>query len=271
MLRRIAFALVLALLAATIAPADVWDVGADNDNDSGSDNEIVHGLNQVHDLAAQAGGTIQDVDWFTFRLPNARSFEVLVDGVTGEVSNGNTSPSLQAIGPDGTTVSDDSEPVTNFGVARSLRILPGLAPGVGPGYYNSFVRVSNPACALTCAANDQYRIRAYDTTLTLPRFNNASSQVTVLILQNPTGKTVLGIVHALSNSGTVLATYNFALQPYATGVTNLSTVSGGVLNGQSGSLMIPHNAPYGMLAGKGVAVEPATGFTFDTALSHLAN
>jgi hypothetical protein len=131
--------------------------------------------------------------------------------------------------------------------------------------------VSTPACGVTCGANDQYRIRAYDTTLTLPRFNNGGGQVTVLILQNPSGSTVLGFVHALSNAGTVLGTFSFALQPYATGVTNLATVSGGVLNGQSGSLIIPHTGRYGVLAGKAVAVEPATGFTFDTSLSQVAH
>jgi hypothetical protein len=265
--------LVLAAVLALepFARADVWDVGTDNDNDSGSDNEIVHGLNQVHDLAAQSGGTVMDVDWFTFRHPSARSFEIVVEGLTGDVSNGTTSPSVQLIDSDGTTVSDDSEPVTNFGVARSLRSYSGLVPGSTPGYYNSFVRVSNPACGLSCAANDQYRIRAYETTLTLPRFNNAGSQVTVLILQNPTGKTVFATAHALSAAGTLLGSITFVMNPYATQVTNLSTALGGALNGQSGSLIIPHTAPYGVLAGKGVALEPSTGFAFDTALSHVAN
>ena len=263
--------LVAVLALGTFAGADVWDVGTDNDNDSGSDNEIVHGLNQLHDLAAQSGGTVADVDWFTFRWPAARSFEVLVEGITGDVSNGTTSPAVQFMATDGVTVDQDSKPVTNFGVARSLRGFSGLQPGSTPGFYSGFLRVSNPACGLTCAANDQYRIRAYETTLTLPRFNNAGTQITVLILQNPTTQAVLGMVHALSNNGTLLGSLNFVVQPYGTYVANLSTVLGGALNGQSGSLVIPHDGPYGMLSGKGVAVEPSTGFTFDTALSHVAN
>jgi hypothetical protein len=264
-------AVVAVLALDSFALADVWDVGTDNDNDSGSDNEIVHGLSQLHDLAAQSGATVMDVDWFTFRHPSARSFEIVVEGITGDVSNGTTSPSVQLIATDGTTVDQDSEAVTNFGVARSLRAYSGLLPGSTPGYYNAFVRISNPACGLSCAANDQYRIRANETTLTLPRFNNGGGQITVLILQNPTGKTVFGTAHALSQAGAVLGSITFTIAPYATMVTNLSTALGGVLNGQSGSLIIPHNAPYGVLAGKGVALEPATGFTFDTALSHVAN
>lgn len=271
MVGRSVLAWVAALALGTSAQADVWDVGTDNDNDSGSDNEIVHGLNQLHDLAAQSAGTIQDVDWYTFRHPAGRSFEIVVEGLTGDVSNGTTSPAVQLIASDGTSVDDDSEPITNFGVARSLRAYSGLLPGSTPGFYSGFLRISNPACGLTCAANDQYRIRAYETTLTLPRFNNAGSQITVLILQNPTDKTVFGTAHALANTGTVLGSLTFALQPYATLVTNLSTALGGALNGQSGSLVIPHNGPYGVLSGKGVALEPSTGFTFDTALSHVAN
>jgi hypothetical protein len=34
----------------------------------------------------------------------------------------------------------------------------------------------------------------------------------------------------------------------------------------SGSLTVAHDAPYGALAGKAVALEPATGFAFDTPL-----
>jgi hypothetical protein len=268
---RVLLAVAAALALDTFALADVWDVGTDNDNDSGSDNEIVHGLSQVHDVAAQSGGTVMDVDWFTFRFPSGRSFEILVDGITGDVSNGTTSPAVQLIASDGTTVDQDSEPVTSFGVARSLRAYSGLAPGAAPVYYSSFLRISNPACGLTCAANDQYRIRAFETTLTLPRFNNSGTQTTILILQNPTGKVVLGTAHAMSASGTVLGSLTFAVQPYGTYVATLSAVLGGVLNGQSGSLIISHNGPYGVLSGKGVALEPSTGFTFDTALSHVAN
>jgi hypothetical protein len=36
--------------------------------------------------------------------------------------------------------------------------------------------------------------------------------------------------------------------------------------GQSGSLTVSHDARYGELAGKLISVEPATGFSFDTAL-----
>ena len=55
---------------------------------------------------------------------------------------------------------------------------------------------------------------------------------------------------------------SFGIAPRGTFVLNTSAVAPGV----SGSLTVSHDAPYGALAGKAVAVEPATGFTFDTPL-----
>ena len=37
-------------------------------------------------------------------------------------------------------------------------------------------------------------------------------------------------------------------------------------SGTSGSIIVAHTCGYGGLAGKAVALEPSTGFTFDTAL-----
>ena len=53
---------------------------------------------------------------------------------------------------------------------------------------NQHLRVDG-ACATPCGPDDVYRIRAFETTYSIPRFNNAGSQVTVLLLQNPTAYT----------------------------------------------------------------------------------
>jgi hypothetical protein len=37
-----------------------------------------------------------------------------------------------------------------------------------------------------------------------------------------------------------------------------------VLPGQSGTITVAHDGRYGDLAGKGVALEPSTGFSFDS-------
>ena len=260
--------LAAALLTASVATPDVWDVGNDHDNGTGSDNEIVHGLDQVHDLAARNGGTVEDVDFYAFRHGNGRSYEILVDGITGAAA-GPGGLTVQLVGMDGTTVDQDSVAVSSFGVARSLRSYSSLPPSTGTGDFGFLIRVSNPACALTCGANDEYRIRAYDTTLTLPRFNNTNGQTTVLLLQNPTHRQVLASVRAMSAGGVDLGEFGIAIAPYGMSVTSLGAVSGGLLANQSGSLFISHNAGYGILAGKGVALELTTGFTFDTAVESI--
>jgi hypothetical protein len=48
-------------------------------------------------------------------------------------------------------------------------------------------------------------------------------------------------------------------------VTNTASVAG--LPGQSGSITLTHDGAYGALAGKAVALEPATGLSFDSPLS----
>ena len=258
-----AFVAALALGAAA-AQADVWDRGGDTDNDTGSDNEIVHGINQVHDLGAQAGGTVADQDWYSFRLAYGRSFEIRVDGMTGDVATGTSAPSVELLASDGTTVVQTAEEATDFGRARSLRVA-SMSNGA-VGYTTYYVRVSNAGCALTCTADDQYRIRAFDTTLALPRFNNTNGQVTVLVVQNPSSRQIVFLAGVWTAGGVYLGSFGAVVPPYGSSVTNLSTVNAGALNNQSGSLIFRNDGPYQGLTGKGVAVEPATGFTFDTAL-----
>jgi hypothetical protein len=46
----------------------------------------------------------------------------------------------------------------------------------------------------------------------------------------------------------------------------LGTASIAELAGRSGTITATHDGPYGGLVGKAVAIEPATGFAFDTPL-----
>ena len=54
-------------------------------------------------------------------------------------------------------------------------------------------------------ADDVYRIRAYETTYSVPRFNNAGTQTTVLILQNPAAYPISGNIYFWSTSGALVA------------------------------------------------------------------
>jgi hypothetical protein len=242
------------------ARADVWDVGADADNDSGSDNELVNGLSQVHDMAAQQGGTVMDEDWFPLPYACNNSYEILIDGITGALGNAATgSPALELRDSDAVTVLATSQPVSSVGIARRIT-------------YSCFtdfqtigyVRVSQPDCGLLCVDTDQYRIHFRNTTALVPRFNNSATQVSILVLQNSTNAAVLAHLGGYDLTGTWIGSLPLNLGPTQVATVNLSVG----FPGMSGALKIVNDAPYGALAGKVVSVEPATGFTFDTPLTY---
>ena len=126
------------------------------------------------------------------------------------------------------------------------------------------VRVRSAGCGTDCGPDDVYRIRAYETSYSVPRFNNSSTQITVLVLQNPTNDTVGGEIYFTAPSGSQVGVQPFSLAPKATLVLNTATVPG--VGGTSGAITIAHDGRYGDLSGKTVALEPATGFSFDSVL-----
>lgn len=264
-MRRILFALSLgALLCAPAARADVWDTSGDNDNDGGTDFFITHGSHsETHDLGVQSTPTFScatppcaDEDWYGVELAIQTSFEVVVDATTGDLGPGldvelmdyygAAIPGAVMTGVDGSAFS------------RSLR----WDTGAVGGYFYGYVRVSGAACGTSCTTADTYGIAARETSYSLPRFNNSSSQITIVQIQNATDDTVATNIDFFNASGLFLGTHSVTLAPHRLLVLNTSTL--GFASGQSGSAIVRHNGRYGALAGKAVAVEPATGFTFDT-------
>jgi hypothetical protein len=126
------------------------------------------------------------------------------------------------------------------------------------------VHVQSGSCWTDCGSDDEYRVRAYDTTYTGARFNNSGSQITVIVLENATERAVTGRIHFWSVAGALLTDQAFAIP--ARGNHSVSTSTIPALAQQSGSVTITHDAGYGLLAGKTVALEPSTGFSFDTPL-----
>jgi hypothetical protein len=88
--------------------------------------------------------------------------------------------------------------------------------------------------------------------------------VTVVILQNTHDGPVSARVAFWSGSGALL--HEAAVDLPARGSIALSTAGLPGLAGQGGSVTVMHDGPYGALAGKGVALEPSTGFAFDSPL-----
>ena len=220
-----------------------------------SESELVHGSTLWADLESVGG--VPDDDLYRIGEKRYSSYEVVVDGTSGDIGTGQ-GPDLDRMAWDATTVLQSSVP--GAGASRSLRWENDTAALA----YFEYVRVRSAGCTTTCGPEDVYRIRSWDTTLAGPRFNNSSTQLTVLVLQNTADAPVSGHAHFWDTAGVLLGTQALTLGPKAAFVLDTSTVAG--VAGQGGTITLSHDGPYAMLAGKAVAVEPATGFTFDTPL-----
>lgn len=71
-----------------------------------------------------------------------------------------------------------------------------------------------------------------------------------------------GRAHFWSPAGALLVTLPFSIAPHGASVRNLSLEA--ALNGRSGTVSVTSDAPYGVLTGKTVALEPTTGVSFDS-------
>jgi uncharacterized repeat protein (TIGR01451 family) len=217
--------------------------------------ELVHGTRQAADLAAVGGA--RDLDYYRIAQRAHSSYEVVLDAATGDL--GPSGPALERIASDGVTVLQGSGPA-GAGASRSLRWINGAPTPVTDEY----VRVGSLGCGADCTAEDRYRLRAFETTASIARFNNSASQGTVVLLQNTTSDALTGSLLFWESAGALLHEQPFSLGPHA--VLTYGSSSNPALAGQSGSITVVHDGRYGALAGKAVALEPATGFTFDTPL-----
>jgi hypothetical protein len=239
--------------------ADAFGLGKILDDDGGVialEGDLVHGSVRWEDLAALPGPT-PDQDVYLLERPPRSSFEVVVDGISADVSAG-SGPLLQRLGPDMSTPVQNSVPI-GAGFSRSLRMenLQGVP-------VTDYIRVQSAGCGTGCDANDVYRIRAWETTLAMARFNNSASQLTIVTIGNATPDPVAGTLWFWGASGALLGSSGFTLPGRGMLVLNTSAVPG--VSGQGGSITVSHDGPYGALVGKAVAAEPSTGFSFDTPL-----
>jgi hypothetical protein len=244
-------------VAVAMPLADVWDVQSDNDDTVSTDNELVHGTTQTHDLGVRPG-PVADQDWF--RMPQQRqaSYEVIIDGTSGDIGFGGFA--LDRIAADGTTVVQNVESAVagGSGYSRGLRF-----QNTTSSTANEYVRVSGAACGTGCGSDDVYTIRARETTISIARFNASGSQVTILLTQNTSNQPINATFYYYSNAGTLLQTGSLSAHPpRALNVFNVASFP--ALAGQSGHIVVSHDGPYGGLNIKAIALEPATGFSFDT-------
>ena len=220
---------------------------------AGVEGELAPGGTLLGDLAA-AGG-LADVDLLRIDQASRASYEVVVDALSGDLGP----IVLTRTSADGTAVLQASSPV-GTGTSASLRWRNGDAPVA-----NQLIRVASGGCQTDCGVDDVYRLRAYETTVRGARFNQSGSQSTVVLLQNAGNVAVDVTVDFWSDAGALLA--STSVSPLAP--RGLAAIAAGglpALVGKSGSLTVSHTGSYGSLVGKAVALEPATGASFDTPL-----
>jgi hypothetical protein len=241
----------LSLVAVPAARADVWDVQTQSDNDTGTQNELVQGSDQLHDLGALPG-PLADADWFRISQQPWSSYEIVADATSGDIG---TAVNLELIAADGTTVLQSSAPI-GIGYSRSLRFV----NATGSAVNDQYVRVTSASCTTSCGPDDVYRLRAYETTYSISRFNNFQTQLSALLVQNPSAYTITGNIYLWQGPGNLITAVPFSLIPKQTFVLNTDAIA----HGLAGSITVSNDGRYGDLSGKAVALEPATGFSFDS-------
>lgn len=216
--------------------------------------ELAHGtdLQGTSELAEGTAG-----DSMRIRQQPFSSYEVVVDATSGDVV-GPSGILLERVGADFEPALQTAAAV-GIGPSRSLRFVNSTSSVVD----GETVRVRTGDWPVPGDGNDVYALRARETTLAVPRFNNSGTQATVLLLQNPTAAPARATLYFWSEPGVLLATHGpVEIAPRGLLVLDTRTVAGAART--AGSITIAHDAPYGALAGKAVAVEPATGLAFDT-------
>jgi hypothetical protein len=250
----------LVLASSTGAHAeDIWDRTGNDDSAATTRTEIAPGELQVHDLEAVG---VRDEDFFRLSLKPYSSYEVLVDGLTGGLAVVPVTAPIDElwvylVDASGTGFAGSSA----LGASGSARVMY-FRNETGTAIDDRYIRVAKAVCQFTCTASEQYRIRLFDTTYGISRFNNSATQVTVLVIQNTSDRPVYFNATFFDSNGALLGVRSHTLNAFGSFVFNTSTLAS--VAGKSGSIVINNDGRYGVLTGKAVSLEPATGFTFDT-------
>ena len=240
-----------------VSVADVWDW---QDNNLLSRNELVHGSAQVHELGpgsvAQGG---RDVDFFRIGQAPLASYEVIVDGPTDQLAASGLREIVLQRYQDAALVQDSVATHAQIGASRSLR---------WRNAASSVVQDRRSACAARLRERlrargrlPRARVRDDIRRAAVQQLGHAGHDAGPAEPHEPChrGRGVLLVRVRRPARG-----HAFSLAPRNALVLSTATVPGA--GGASGTLTIAHDGGYGDLAGKAVALEPATGFSFDSAL-----
>jgi hypothetical protein len=238
------------VMAMPVTAGDGWEMLTDNDGTTM--NHLAHGEIQSHDLHSVM--LPNDLDWARIESRAGRSYEIrMLNSVMPW--DGLTWGALDRVDQNGNVLTPGA--YQSFRVALRWMSLTDQV---------DFVRVfggpfqNNPQWT--------YDIQLLDTTYQVPRFNNSATQVTAFLIQNATSFTVTGSVLFYAAAGGA-PLHSEPLSVPVGGLRVFATSSIPALAGVGGSATIVHDGGYGALAGKAVALEPATGFSFDTAFTPI--
>jgi hypothetical protein len=215
--------------------------------------EIAHGTDERRNLPP-AGG----VNWYAIGERARSSYEVVVEETAGNVASTGSPIRLDLMSCNQGNVNETSRAVGS-GNVRSLRWESGA-----PDYQDRrdrLVRVMS-GCTTGCGGKGAYRLRAFETTYSIARFNNSGQQYTLVHLQNPTGYAIDASLHFWDATGSFLATKAYVLAPRASVALDLRTVAG--LSDKFGSITVANTGRYGDLTGGAVGIDEGTEMTFDT-------
>ena len=215
--------------------------------------ELSHGYELLQDLDISTGatqGTVADI--YRISQKPFSSYEAVIDATSGDIG-----PTLLVERIDlSTSAVLQTSNGTGVGFSRQISWMNATANQID----TEGIRVQSGQCTTDCGPDDVYNIRGYETTYSIPRFNNSGTQITVLLIQNPNNYLINAIAYFWNPAGALVGQQAFALGPKQVAVFNTANAAPGV----GGSVTIAHDGRYGDLASKTVALEPATGFSFDS-------
>ena len=247
------FAVSLAGLSTAAMAVDDWDVGAIKDNTAATTrNELARGEWQMHDLEAIGG--VADEDWYDVPTTSFRTYQVAIGQVTGDAPIDNAD-FLTLWDAAGTTLLATA----NAAAGATSKVIR-FDSQAGTSFR---VRVKG---SVGSTATARYAINVVESTMYCPRYNNSGTQSSVVIIQNTTnGPCSVGISFIIED-GTSSQFTAGTVPSAGTLVVAGGSVAG--VPGTTGRVQILPNLPNrcspSALKAKVVALEPSTGFSFDT-------
>jgi hypothetical protein len=227
---------------------DAWDAATVRDNTAATtNNEMTFGTTQTHDL--QAIGGVADEDWIIVFVEAFRNYEISVSQVTGGVDM-SQADFLERWDATGATKLQSQAGTTTM---RLMRWNPTVT---------EYQRIRIKGLSST-GAGSEYTISFSMSALFCPRYNNSGSQISVLIVQNTTTGSCAYNADFFDEAGNYLDSATPpTVPPMGTSVVPAGSVPAVV--GTKGSVRINHSCSPSAIKSKIVALEPATGFSFDT-------